>query len=277
MLSAPGERLRWLPVMGKASSAKKVARAARAGGVKRSNRPRLTFPLAVVAVIVLGAGTAAYARQQHESLVNSDVRPILNSDHWHAAYGFYVCDKFLPAYKDLDGKTDVMGIHSHADQTGTAGDGIIHEHPFKATAAGEHAQLSVWAPMVGIKFFNDGWQLPDGTEYRNGSAKCGDAPAKVAVYRWKSDVRLPVEVFEKDFGSIYLNGDRDAYTFAVLPEGAPVPPPKPPSVVGLDSLSDTGASSAAGGAGGAGGAGDLSGLQGQVPTDGGTPTVPASP
>ena len=46
-------------------------------------------------------------------------------------------------------------------------------------------------------FYDDGWKLPDGTEYRQGSATCGDKPANVAVYRWKvDDARVPAEVFD---------------------------------------------------------------------------------
>ena len=147
--------------MGKASSAKKVARAARAGGTKRTARPRLTFPLAIVGILVLGGATVVYARGNHESLTGSEAKPSSKAeDHWHEAYGFYACDKFAPALKDIT-ENDPLGIHTH-------GDGVIHVHPFKPAASGERARLDKWGPMVGVEFYDNGWKLPDGTEYRQG-------------------------------------------------------------------------------------------------------------
>jgi hypothetical protein len=251
--------------MGKASSAKKVARAARAGSSKRTSRPRLTFPLAIAAVLVVGGGTVVYARQSHDQLASADTKPSYkNQDHWHSAYGFYVCDKFEAPLKDAT--ADVEGIHTHED-------GLIHNHPFKATASGERARMKVWAPVVGVKFFDDGWKLPNGNEYRTGSAKCGDKAARVAVYHWKQNVQEPIEVFDKNFGDIFLSADKDAYTFAVLPEDAPEPAPKPESIAALEAPSDVQGAGGAGGAGGLPEGVDLSGLQGapgggvQVPVD----------
>jgi hypothetical protein len=256
--------------MGKASSAKKVARAARAGGVKRTNRPRLTFPLAIIAIVVLGGGAVAYARSSRESLSNAEAKPSYkNEDHWHEAYGFWQCDKWAEPLKDIEGKPDDLGIHTH-------GDGVIHVHPFKASSSGEKARMKVWGPMVGVTFFDDGWKLPDGSEFRKGSAKCGDKPARIAVYRWKvGDARQPVEVFDHGFGDIFLSGDRYAYTFAVMPEDAPEPAPKPESIPQLDNLEDV---QGAGGAGGAGAGGLPEGLEG-IPGGAGADglTVPVDP
>ena len=259
--------------MGKASSAKKVARAARAGGVKRANRPRLTFPLAIVAIIVLGGGTVVYAKNSHETISNAEAKPSYKAeDHWHEPYGFWICDKWQPKLTDIEGKDDTLGIHTHDD-------GIIHVHPFKASASGERARLKQWAPMVGVEFFDDGWKLPDGQEFRKGSAKCGDEAARIAVYRWNvNDMRAPVEVFDHGFGDIYFSGDKFAYTFAVMPESKPEPGPKPESIPQLENLDDMG------GAGGAGAGGLPEGLGGaggglEIPVDpsqgGGAPVAPA--
>ena len=46
--------------------------------------------------------------------------PVANVDHWHTAYGIYICDTFLDP---LQVQTDPDGIHSHAD-------GVIHIHPY---------------------------------------------------------------------------------------------------------------------------------------------------
>jgi hypothetical protein len=245
--------------MGKASSAKKVARAARAGGVKRTNRPRLTFPLAIVAILVLGGGTVVYAKNSHDSLANAEAKPSYRAeDHWHEPYGFYVCDKFLPELKDIEGKEDTLGIHTHED-------GVIHVHPHKASASGEKARLKSWGPMVGVDFYDDGWKLPDDQEFRKGSAKCGDKAARVAVYRWSvDDKRAPIEVFDKGFADINFNGDRYAYTFAVVPEDSPEPAPQPESIPQLENLDDVG-TPGGGAAGGLGGLDGLPGAGGQIP------------
>jgi hypothetical protein len=74
--------------MGKASSAKKVARAARAGGSRKSGQRRpLAFPLAIGAVVLIGLILVLFARDRR----NADAFPRANQDHVHAAYDTYVC------------------------------------------------------------------------------------------------------------------------------------------------------------------------------------------
>ena len=57
--------------------------------------------------------------------------PVANQDHWHAAYGVYLCDDFAPPITD---ERDPKGIHTH-------GDGIIHIHPFVRSSPGKNATL----------------------------------------------------------------------------------------------------------------------------------------
>ena len=123
--------------MGKASSSKKVARAARAGGSSGPKQRKLGFPLAIVAIVVLGVGLVAFARNDYTSA--EATAPVVNQDHWHAAYGVYVCDAFRPPVTDVS-SDDTTGIHTH-------GDGIIHTHPFVASAAGKNATLGKWSEM----------------------------------------------------------------------------------------------------------------------------------
>ncbi|MGZ4695553.1 MAG: hypothetical protein ACXWA3_18175, partial [Acidimicrobiales bacterium] len=142
--------------MGKASSAKKVARAARAGGSTKQRRKNWAFPAGIAAIVVLGALVVFVARSTNDTA--SAASPTTN-DHWHAAYGIYVCNDFLPAV--ADGPTDTKGIHTH-------GDGIIHIHPFSGASAGSNAKLQVFADQVGMKLSSNGFTMPDGTEYKNG-------------------------------------------------------------------------------------------------------------
>ena len=94
--------------MGKASSAKKVARAARAGG-RRSSAGRqrnLLFPGVIGAIVLLGSALVWFAADERKS--DSDVPPVIG-DHWHAAYGIYVCGEWQPDIPEFEATT---GIHT---------------------------------------------------------------------------------------------------------------------------------------------------------------------
>ena len=74
--------------MGKASSAKKVARAARAGGSRRAGQRRqLGFPVAIGLVLVFGLALVLIARERR----NADAFPRANQDHVHASIDIYTC------------------------------------------------------------------------------------------------------------------------------------------------------------------------------------------
>jgi hypothetical protein len=186
--------------------------------------------MAIFVVLIAGALLVVQARSTHESSAEAENAPsAAKKDHWHAAYGLYVCDHFLPPLNDV--KDDKLGIHTH-------GEGIIHIHPFTAAASGLKAQMKIFADQIGLTLFDDGFKMPDGTEYKNGY-DCKGKPGKFAVYKFKpDDPTAIVEVFEKDINKINYTEDRDAYTFAILPEGSPEPPPMPDSVAELDKLSD---------------------------------------
>ncbi|HZM43156.1 MAG TPA: hypothetical protein VFB94_28765, partial [Acidimicrobiales bacterium] len=105
--------------MGKASSSKKVARAARAGGRRASGgRQRdLKFPAVIGVIVVLGVGLIGFAANDRKS--DAQVPPIVNQDHWHAAFGVYICGEFQPNPPLFESP---VGIHTHDD-------GVIHIHP----------------------------------------------------------------------------------------------------------------------------------------------------
>ena len=108
--------------MGRASSSKKVARAARTTGKPGASRNWI-WPAALVVVVGLGVGLIFASRGGEAS-----ASPKLG-EHWHAAYGVYTCDEFQPAMVDgEDG--DLNGIHTH-------GDGLIHMHPFSTLVTGD--------------------------------------------------------------------------------------------------------------------------------------------
>jgi hypothetical protein len=116
--------------MGKASSSKKIARAARAGGRVSSGQPRsLLFPGVLALVIILGTSLVVYAREDRRSEDLGGVPQI--GDHIHQALGVYACGEWLP---DLPEFETPVGIHTHAD-------GVIHIHPFSQLGVGANATL----------------------------------------------------------------------------------------------------------------------------------------
>lgn len=210
--------------MGKASSAKKVARAAKAGRTRRSASRNWTFPAAVALILVLGVGLVLVAREGQDDAA-ADTPPRIGLDHWHAAYGVYQCDAFVPPITD---QTDPLGIHTH-------GDGVVHIHPTSSRAAGSDATLGVFADAVGMDLSDDEVSIGDTT--LSESDGCGDEPAELKVVRWNADDPEDEGTeFTTDFGDVRFTRDRQAVTIALVPEGAEVP--RPESIPQLDQLTD---------------------------------------
>jgi hypothetical protein len=114
--------------MGKASSNKKVARAARAGGRVSSGQPRsLLFPGVLTLVAVLGTLLVVYARNDRKDDDMGGVPQL--GDHIHMALAFVACGEQLP---DLPEFESPVGIHTH-------GDGVMHIHPFSQLGVGANA------------------------------------------------------------------------------------------------------------------------------------------
>jgi hypothetical protein len=216
--------------MGTASSAKTVARAARAGGVKNTSKRRVMFPLAVASIVIVGVLLIVVARNGFSPDAEAAPKP---GDHWHAAYGFFVCDALQPPI--TTSTQGLTGLHTH-------GDGIVHIEPSSKAYSGSKATLSAWGQAVGVQFASSSWTLPDGTKYQNGY-DCNGQPAQLSVYKWNADdPNAAPQVFTSDFGNIKLDVDRAAFTFAVAPEGTEVP--KPDSLPTLDSVGGPSGSSA---------------------------------
>jgi hypothetical protein len=205
--------------MGRASSSKKVARAASTGGGRtaRGARP-LGWYAAITLVVVLGVAGIVFSRQERRTELASggSVAPVANVDHWHAAYGVYLCDSFAPSLTD---ETDPKGIHSH-------GDGIIHIHPFVRSSAGKNAVLGVFADATGLKITDKELQVPGGKKYTANDTKCGD---KVGIVQ----VKVNDKVVTNDVRNIRLH-DQDLITIAFAPEDAELP--KPPTADDLARL-----------------------------------------
>ncbi|MDZ7675252.1 MAG: hypothetical protein U5K30_09315 [Acidimicrobiales bacterium] len=229
--------------MGKASSNKKVARAARAGGgrARAAGERNFLFPAALALVVVLGMVLVVYARDQRmaEAVESPQV-----GDHWHSAYGFYTCDSFEPSLPEFVAPQN-GGNHTH-------GDGLVHIHPFATSRAGENATLGNWMADAGAVLGSGGdlsadtLGIPGGETYIEGEDSCegveGDPIVQVAVWDVAQnalDGDDPTRVVTEGFGDIRFEDDGQVFTIAFAPEGADIPPPE--SLAGLaDTNSDLG-------------------------------------
>ncbi|HEX7097557.1 MAG TPA: hypothetical protein VF183_16855 [Acidimicrobiales bacterium] len=209
--------------MGKASSSKKVARAARAGSTHRGPQRRaLGFPLTIAVVVLLGTSLVVYSRDNR----SEDVPPVIG-DHWHAAYGIWNCDHWEGVLSDAG--PDLTGIHTHADS-------IIHVHPFNSGSAGTRATMGKFFDTVAVESSDDKLTLPSGTVLDE-SAGCADQPAELVIARWPADQPdAEAEIINTDFDDIRFREDREVFTIALVREGET--PPRPESVPTLDNLSD---------------------------------------
>jgi hypothetical protein len=133
--------------MGKASSAKKVARIAERGrGKKVRFQGGTVFPVIVAIVIVLGIVLVGGSRH----LATADAAGPKIGTHWHEAYGIYVCDHYLKPFqsnKESDPQYQLLQIHTH-------GDGVMHWHPSNEQAigrtTGKSAQFRVFLGLYGV-------------------------------------------------------------------------------------------------------------------------------
>lgn len=216
--------------MGKASSNKKVARAAKAGGgrARAAGERNILFPAVLAAVVILGTLLVVYAREERSA--EALEAPLAFEDHWHSAYGIYVCDTFEPDLPEFTAPQN-GGNHTH-------GDGLLHIHPFSPARSGENATLVNWFADAGAvlgggdELSEDRLGVPGGETYVEGEDACdgveGDPIVQVAVWDTAfaaAEGEDPDRVVTEDFGSIRFSDDGMAFTIAYAPEGAELPAP----------------------------------------------------
>ena len=237
-----GRRLPWA-VVGKASSQKKVARAATTGGGRTTGAKRpMGWYSTMGAVVLLGLFLVGFSRNQEltKGQVATKTPPRLNADHWHSAFSVYLCDHFapnLPLFESVD------GVHTH-------GDGVIHIHPYTTKAAGTNATLGFFVHAAPGDFKLSSTELKfanDKKDWHNGD-KCQGKPGKVkftvnsklqsidpSAWRLKNgdlldvgfvpnDVPLPQNPAEKQ--NLAAINDVSPPTGTTTP-GAPAPPATP--------------------------------------------------
>jgi hypothetical protein len=223
------------------SSTKKAAKLAKSGQGKKVRFQNGTlFPMVVAIVIVLGVGLIVYARQSRPA---ADASAPLQTDHWHHAYGFYLCDTWFKLSGDAEEQdsngflnTDFArtGIHSHED-------GLIHWHPFSDAAVGTNAKLGVFLDVYGVELTNDKLTFPEDQRaglpsqqetgvFENGETTCTidgkeeDGELKVVVWDNFSDTDDGT-TYIADFDNIRLDQDQMVVSIAFVPKNTDVTMP----------------------------------------------------
>jgi hypothetical protein len=217
--------------MGKASSAKKVARAARTGGRVSSGQPRsLLFPTVLVLVLVLGISLVAYARNDRNNHANKGVPQL--GDHIHEAIGFDVCGDFLP---DIPTFESQIGIHTH-------GDGVMHIHPFSQLGVGANATLGRFLKdahdegKIDVSLSDTTLKLL-GETYKEGKTKCKgvtDPELRVAYWPDVENGTTKPQVTTGGFAKLPITKDGGGYTVFYGDRKAAIP--KPPTAANLAQL-----------------------------------------
>ncbi|HJR26034.1 MAG TPA: hypothetical protein VJ804_11200 [Acidimicrobiales bacterium] len=209
--------------MGKASSNKKVARAARAGGRASSGQPRsLLFPGVLALVIVLGTSLVVYARDDRQSDDMGGVPQI--GDHIHQSIAFVVCGEGeLPALPEFE---STIGIHTH-------GDGVIHIHPFSQLGVGANATLDRYLEDVkdeggvDITLTNDELEY-FGETYAEDQTECEgveDPQLRMAYWPDVQDEASEPQVTTGGFGDRRLTTDGAGMTIFFGDPDADIPKP----------------------------------------------------
>ena len=218
------------------SSTKKAAKLAKSGqGKKVRFQGGTTFPLIVAIVVVLGLALVVYARQSRPA---ADASPPTIDDHWHQAYGFYLCDTWVqltgnkedPAAPGFD-EFQRTGIHSHDD-------GVIHWHPFTSASVGTRAKLSLFLDVYGVELDNDKLVFPEDQRsqlaepyqadgiFEEGETQCTvdgkeeDAELKVVVWNNFSDTDDGT-TYIADFDNIRRRPGRDGVLDRLRPGRTP--------------------------------------------------------
>ena len=234
--------------MAPSSSANKVAKLASRGKGKRVRFQGGTlFPAIVVVVVIVMLGLVIYARASRPT---SGSGPPRLGDHWHAAYGFYICDDtggaFLP---NLTGTLEEQTVDSAGNQvyanknfrnTGihTHDDGVIHYHPYTSRATGNRARLGVFLNNYDVELTDTTLKLPaaqGGQEFDTDTYKCGGEDTQIRVRVWNS-FSNPADYrdYVTDFNNIRIDRNGMAFTIAVVPKGKDIP--QPPSAPKLPEL-----------------------------------------
>jgi hypothetical protein len=234
-----------------------ISASARHAEARLRTRRRVAVGVTSAVVVVAGIGVAIAARDDtpdqvtspssaapEASPVGSDMSPdsgVMEApavgDHWHAAFGIYVCGTWLPKIEDAKEATEtgadgteqliseeyaLTGVHTH-------GDGIIHYHPFSSAATGDRATLGVFLDVYDIGLTDTRLTVPNAggrpSEFAAGDTCNGDE-MEIQIVQWDSylDTGEGVSI-AADPSAARITHDGMVFVIAVVPEGMPVPMP----------------------------------------------------
>jgi hypothetical protein len=188
--------------MGKASSSKKVARAARAAG-RPGAKKNYAWPAAIGAVVVLGVLLVILSFGGKSAALAPRI-----GDHWHAAYGVYDANKFIAPF--VDKGQDTTGIHTH-------GEGLMHIHPFATRTSGKGANISAFLDDVGGKVSDTSIDVP-GLKAKNGDKTSTGKVGHVELWVWDNPADAAATVVRKDIGQ-WAPKDQSIWVLAFVPDG----------------------------------------------------------
>jgi hypothetical protein len=249
------------PSSSPSSSTKKAAKLAKSGSGKKVRFQGGTlFPVVVTIVVVLGLSLVLYARQSRPSVDASGSPQV--SDHWHHAYGFYLCDTWVQLEGDAEQQgTDNFtqyarsGVHSHDD-------GLMHWHPFTSAAVGSNARLGVFLDTYNVELTNTKLTFPDSQRASLEAQLVEQDPAREDPLVWEDGDTCTIDGSEEtgklqvvvwnnftdtddgttyiaDFDNIRLDRDQMVVVMAFVPDGTDVtmPPwaPRLPELGQIDS------------------------------------------
>ena len=149
--------------MARPSSTKKAAKLAQKGkGRKVRFQGGTVFPAAVAITLMLGFALIVYSRQ---TLPEADSSPPTINDHWHAAYGFYLCDTWYKLAGNLEetnsaGQLANPGIRPHRRaQPRRRRHALAPVHGRRRSAT--NAVLGVFLDTYDVELTNDTLKFPD--------------------------------------------------------------------------------------------------------------------
>ena len=195
--------------MARSAAAKKVAKAAStgAGGKGASGERNILFPAAMTLVALLGVVLILVARDQRADVAPAG-DPTLD-DHWHTAYGVYVCDELSPITFPNDSDDDRTGIHTH-------GDGLIHIHPFVSTVTGQYATLGAFFNENETVFDDESFELPSEYLISENDFRCDGEDVEIRVLKWNTLAAEKPVVYTENLRDVRLNEDGQLVMFAVV-------------------------------------------------------------
>lgn len=200
--------------MGKASSNKKVARAARAAG-RPGAKKSYAWPMAITGVVLVGVLLIFLSFGGGDDNEGG----IKVGDHWHAAYGIYNCDTYLGPLADQRG--DEFGIHTHQDY-------LMHMHPVSSRVTGDGATIGVFATETGMELSDDSLTAA-GIDVENGD-ECGGEEGSLKLLTWENGSQAEPTVITEDLED-YVPADGSIWVLAFTADGTEVP--LPPGAINL--------------------------------------------